>query len=37
MYARRDDTLHVIKCGTMLRRRDGKVEDLRIHIDVTGL
>jgi len=37
MYTRRDDTLHVIKIGTMLRRRDGKVEDLRIHIDVTGL
>jgi len=36
-YTRPDDTLFAIKACTVLRRRDGKVADIRIHADVNGL
>lgn len=36
-YTRPDDSLYVIKVSTTLRRRDGKVYDLRIHTDATQL
>lgn len=36
-YTRQDDTLFTIKACTTLRRRDGKVADIRIHADVNGL
>jgi ketosteroid isomerase-like protein len=37
MYTRKDDTLFTVKACTVLRRRDGKVSDIRIHADVNGL
>jgi len=36
-YTRKNDTLFAIKACTVLRRRDGKVSDIRIHADVNGL
>jgi ketosteroid isomerase-like protein len=36
-YTRKDDSLFVIKACTVLRRRDGKVADIRIHADLNGL
>jgi hypothetical protein len=37
MYTRLDDSLYTIKACTVLRRRDGKICDTRIHADVTQL
>jgi hypothetical protein len=37
MYTRKDDTLFTIKACTVLRRRGGKVADIRIHADLNGL
>ena len=37
MYTRLDDTLFRVTSCTVLRRRGGKVSDLRIHVDVNGL
>jgi hypothetical protein len=37
MYTRLNDTIHTVKTCTVLRRRGGKVEDLRVHVDATGL
>lgn len=37
MFTRLDDSLYTIKACTTFRRRDGKVVDMRIHADVTGL
>ncbi len=37
MYTRKNDTLFTIKACTVLRRRGGKVADIRIHADVNGL
>ena len=37
MYTRKNDTLFTIKACTVLRRRGGKVSDIRIHADVNGL
>lgn len=37
MYTRRDDTLYTVRPCTVLRRRGGKIEDVRIHVDATGL
>ena len=37
LYTRLDDSLYTIKACTVLRRRDGKVTDMRIHADVTEL
>lgn len=37
MYTRRDDTLYTVRPCTVLRRRGGKIEDLRIHVDTTAL
>ncbi len=37
MYTRLDDTLFRVTSCTVLRRRGGKVADLRIHVDVNGL
>jgi hypothetical protein len=37
MYTRKNDTLFTIKACTVLRRRAGKVADIRIHADVNGL
>jgi ketosteroid isomerase-like protein len=37
MYTRKDNTLFTINACTVLRRRDGKVADIRIHADVNGL
>ncbi len=38
-YTRLDDTFFTVKTCTVLRRRgdDGKIADLRIHVDVNGL
>jgi len=37
MYTRKNDTLFTVKACTVLRRRGGKVADIRIHADVNGL
>jgi hypothetical protein len=37
MYTRNDDSIYTIKASTTLRRRDGKVADMRIHADATQL
>ena len=37
MYTRKDDSVYTIKACTVLRRRDGKVADIRIHADATQL
>lgn len=37
MYTRLDDSLYTIKACTVLRRRNGKVFDMRIHADVNQL
>ena len=37
MYTRKDDTLFTAKACTVLRRREGKVADIRIHADLNGL
>jgi hypothetical protein len=37
MYTRKDDSLFTIKACTVLRRRGGKIDDIRIHADVNGL
>jgi ketosteroid isomerase-like protein len=37
MYTRPDDSTFTMKACTTLRRRDGKVADMRIHADVNGL
>lgn len=37
MYTRADDTTHTVKTCTVLRRRGGKIADLRIHVDLSGL
>jgi hypothetical protein len=37
MYTRLDDTLYTVRPCTVLRRRGDKIEDLRIHVDATGL
>jgi hypothetical protein len=36
-YTRKDGSLFTAKACTVLRRRDGKVADIRIHVDLTGL
>lgn len=36
-YTRKDGSLFTIKACTVLRRRDGKVADIRIHADLNGL
>jgi ketosteroid isomerase-like protein len=36
-YTRKDDSLFSVKACTVLRRRDGKVADIRIHADLNGL
>jgi len=37
MYTRLDDSLHMVRPCTVLRRRGDKIEELRIHVDATGL
>jgi hypothetical protein len=37
MYTRLDDSLYTVRPCTVIRRRGGKIEDLRIHVDATGL
>jgi hypothetical protein len=39
MYTRLDDTLHVVKPCTVLRRASSSalISDMRIHVDVSGL
>jgi hypothetical protein len=37
MYTRLNDTLYTVRPCTVLRRRGGKIEDLRIHVDATQL
>jgi ketosteroid isomerase-like protein len=37
MYTRNDDSVYTIKSATVLRRRDGKICDMRIHADATQL
>jgi Domain of unknown function (DUF1857)/SnoaL-like domain len=37
MYTRRDDTTYTVRPCTTLRRRDGKICDLRIHVDASRL
>lgn len=37
MYTRLDDSLYIIRPCTTLRRRDGKIYELRIHADMTQL
>lgn len=37
MYTRKDDSVYTIKAATVLRRRDGKIADIRIHADATQL
>jgi len=37
MYTRKDGSMFTVKACTTLRRRDGLIEDLRIHVDTTGL
>jgi hypothetical protein len=37
MYTRNDDSLFTVKTCTVLRRRGGKVADIRIHADLHGL
>jgi hypothetical protein len=34
---RKDDSLFTAKACTVLRRRGGKVADIRIHADLNGL
>jgi hypothetical protein len=36
-YTRKDGSLFPVKACTVLRRRDGKVADIRIHADLNGL
>jgi ketosteroid isomerase-like protein len=36
-YTRKDDSIFTAKACTVLRRRDGKVADIRIHADLNGL
>jgi ketosteroid isomerase-like protein len=36
-YTRKDGSLFTIKACTTLRRRDGKIADIRIHADLNGL
>jgi Domain of unknown function (DUF1857)/SnoaL-like domain len=37
MYTRLDDTLYTVRPCTVIRRRGDKIEDLRIHVDTSGL
>lgn len=37
LYTRKNDTTFAVKACTVLRRRDGKIADIRIHADVNGL
>jgi ketosteroid isomerase-like protein len=37
IYTRKDDSIFTAKACTVLRRRDGKVADIRIHADLSGL
>jgi hypothetical protein len=37
MYTRLNDTLYTVRPCTVLRRRSGKIEDVRIHVDATQL
>jgi hypothetical protein len=37
MYTRLNDTLYTARPCTVLRRRSGKIEDVRIHVDATQL
>lgn len=37
MYTRKDGSMFIVKACTTMRRRDGLIEDLRIHVDTTGL
>ena len=37
MYTRLDDSLHMVRPCTVLRRRGDKIEELRIHVDATLL
>jgi ketosteroid isomerase-like protein len=37
MYTRKDDSTYIIRPCTTLRRRDGKIYELRIHADMTQL
>jgi hypothetical protein len=37
MYTRLNDTLYTVRPCTVLRRRGGKIEDVRIHVDATHL
>jgi hypothetical protein len=37
MYTRLNDTLYTVRPCTVIRRRGDKIEDLRIHVDATGL
>lgn len=37
MYTRLDDSLHMVRPCTVLRRRGDKIEELRIHVDATAL
>jgi hypothetical protein len=37
MYTRLDDSLYTVRPCTVIRRRGGKIEDLRIHVDASGL
>jgi hypothetical protein len=37
MYTRPDDSIYIIRPCTTLRRRDGKIYELRIHADMTQL
>jgi ketosteroid isomerase-like protein len=36
-YTRKDDSIFTAKACTVLRRRGGKVADIRIHADLNGL
>jgi Domain of unknown function (DUF1857)/SnoaL-like domain len=36
-YTRRDNSLYTVKCVSVLRRRDDKICDIRIHADVSQL
>jgi Domain of unknown function (DUF1857)/SnoaL-like domain len=37
MYTRPDDSTYTVRPCTTIRRRGGKIHDLRIHVDVSGL
>jgi hypothetical protein len=37
MYTRLNDSLYTVRPCTVLRRRGGKIEDVRIHVDATQL